>query len=185
MSTRSRDAQLLGRLLSEHTGIPVYVVYYGPARDHHGGWHVTWCDGPTQATMRDLVGKVAEAHSVRFPLRGYTRNSTDLAEAAALLLWLDTIPDHAVDVGSVAAARAYDVQDHPEVADEPTLSRARALLSLSPAGTLELGTLDQVRQRARRDGWAGVLEWLDGITAAAEDPGVVSLDAARRRREQG
>lgn len=177
MSTRSRDAQHLARLLTERTGVDVRVTWHGPAKDHHGGWHVGWTDGPTVPSMRHRVVPV-------LPIRAYDRASTDLAEACALLRWLYFHPDQALSLGSVTAHAAYDEQDHPEVAGEETLRRARSLLSLSPANRLELGTLDQVRQCARRAGWDGVLEWLDGISAGSATPGVVDLAEARRRREQ-
>lgn len=185
MSTRSRDAALLAQALTQHTAVPVMVTYHGHAQGRAGGWHVEWCDGPTDTTMRELVTKLGLAHSIRCPIRAYDRASTDLAEACALLARVASAPELATRVGTVLAADAYRTASYPEAADAQTRRRAEALLSLSPHRTLELDVLDRLREHATTTGgWVGVLAWLDGIAAAAQDLDVVDLTIVRRRREQ-
>lgn len=178
MSTRSRDAGRLAQLLTEHVGVDVRVTYHGNAKDRHGGWHVEWTDGPTENTMRELV-----IHLGWDGIRAYDRGHTDRAEACALLTWLSEHPDTAqrLPCDSLVAHEAHNRAEHPEVADDDTQRRARTLLQLG-AGRVNGDVIQNLRQRAVGGGWTGVLDWLDAISSSPA-AGVVSLEAARRRRE--
>jgi hypothetical protein len=176
MSIRCRDATRLAYLLGHHTGIPdLRCEYRGAGSDPiYSGWQLTWGDGPTQDEMRMLVAHLAEqVPGVDTAALRYRRGSTDLAEAVALLRYLDDHPALVTDISMVIARTAFDTTSYPERSDERWLSRARALLSV--------GGRSALTWRALR-GWSFVLAWLDGITVAAEDPTVAKLDQARARR---
>lgn len=176
MSGRSREAQLLARLLSAAAGVRVRVIWSDQ------NWSVAWTDGPTCDTMRDLAARLCREHSVRCPLRWFHRGHTDLACAASLLGWLARQGlDDARRLDPVEVVLAYDAAEQPQAADEDTLRRGRALLSLS-GGTFLALTMTVVRQRLATTDVPGVLEWLDGIAAAAAHLGVADLEQARQRR---
>ncbi|WP_433597945.1 hypothetical protein ACQPXH_19330 [Nocardia sp. CA-135953] len=162
---RSRQAWQLSRALTERANVDVRIEYHGARRDSYGGWHIQWCGGPVASDMRGHVAALA----ARYPLIAaahleYVRGYTDLDEAVALLLWLDANP-HEIPFLSVWTAReALAECGYPEDADEVWQARGRALLALSPAGTVGASAVDVLRRHAGV-GWGNALAWLDGLVS--------------------
>lgn len=178
MSDRSREAWRFARALDAAAKVPVEIVWNGSGRTSFDGWHVAWCDGPTIDGMRELVTCLADqAPSIAPLIRAYDRGSSDVGLSAALLAWLGEHPESAPSASLFMAMDAHDRLAYPDRSDDADLMRrARALLL--PTG-FALEALAELRDHART-GWAGVLRWLDGLSAAAA--AVPDLTEIRRRR---
>lgn len=173
MTARSRQAAQLARLLAERTGRAVRSSYDGPRQAQYGGWHLEWTDGPTTETMRTLVGEyISRFPDLEVAEFRFSRSRTTLADAVALLLWLDTDCDAVMRYDPVFwFGLALDRIDNPDRAPEVWQARARTLHALvdqaaerdthisgaSPYRVVGEGLADRIRA----DGWDATLEWLD------------------------
>ncbi|MET8428821.1 hypothetical protein [Nocardia sp. NPDC004860] len=174
MTSRSRQAAKLARLLSERTGRSVRHVYDGPRKGRYGGWHLEWTDGPTRDTMQALAAEHVDQFPDLPPLAEFrfSRSRTTTADAVALLLWLDTDIDHVLRYDPVFwFGLAFDAVEHPDLAAEVWQQRGRTLYMLvdkaaeptmrpgDPSPHRVVG--DDLADRIRTDGWEATLEWLD------------------------
>lgn len=176
---RSWQVRRAGELLGAACGVEVRLHRVGRAHaGPWGDWVVHWHDGPTEGQMRRAARRLLPGGGPRADELGYSRSLSTQAEAAALLLWLADHPSALRAVGAVHLVAARDDVPYPERADEPTRSRADALL-LHGGGRLGYEVLSELAGRAR-GGWPAVTRWLD--TPAAP---VVDLAAERVRRRRG
>jgi hypothetical protein len=155
-----------------------------------GGWRVEWTDGPTVAHMRTAVrGRAKRFPAVVVMELGYDRCHTALAEAIALLLYVDRERDWAYCIESLLWS-AFDAIDWPERVDQVWHSRAHALLRHTPDPDVAVVTTYAVHALAStaRHGWETALAWLDRLAAEhaaiAEDSTVIDL-ANRRAVRNG
>jgi hypothetical protein len=154
---RSLQSRGLAWLL---TDLPVEVSWSTPsgAATSGGGW-VRWFNGPTIARMQAHVafaessGRPALADQVAAfdptTLR-YDRGSTALAEAAALLTYLEAHPDQAVAARPWMIHCTFDDAEHPERSRPRTLRWAAALCSLEPGPSISIEACEQLQHHARR-----------------------------------
>jgi hypothetical protein len=174
VSARSRQAAQLAYFLEQRAGLHrVECVWMGAGTDRaYSGWQLQWIDGPTPQEMRGLVAQLADqAPALGTADLRYSRGRTDLAEAAALLRYLDDHPDEAMDANTFTVDAAFTATSYPESSLDPWPQRARALLSLSQHASLHTGdALPALIRRIRADGWNGAIAWLDAIAASADDP---------------
>lgn len=187
MSTRARQSHRLAADLAEHFGVRVELVYTGERdRNGNGAWQVSWNDGPTPATMRAEIAR----HAARYPAvdverLGFSRSSTDLAQAAALLAWLPQHPEWCDHLDNTFVVdRAFNETEFPEQLDEQVLRQARSLLRQGE-GWLSGPTIRLLGEQCAR-GWEQAEQWLDGMAAQGEgraDDNVIDLAAARERHQ--
>jgi hypothetical protein len=57
---RAREAYALARRLTALTGVDVEVRWHPSAASQRRQWHVIWSDGPSPATMSDLVQRAGQ-----------------------------------------------------------------------------------------------------------------------------
>lgn len=163
MGTRSAEAGRLAGLLSLKIGRRVECAWHGSRTDHWGGWHVSWCDGPTVEQMQELVTraapqvpKIAEA-----PLR-YSRAQSDHGHAVAVLLWLDADRTRLAFTPSGIIALAHDEVGFPERTADVWHRRATALQLLGSQAVVTTATAEVLTRHAS-PGWDAALRWLDRV----------------------
>jgi len=200
MSARSTQAAKLGYEIAREQGLRrVDVRWSGTKRrGSFGGWRIEWTDGPTVPSMRTIVRRYAERYqAVPVAELGYDRCRTLLAEAVALLLFVDRDHSWADCIGTGLVTSAYEATDWPERAGRMWQDRGRALLRHTPDGECSLVTAYATRALAdqARVGWDNALRWLDRLAvehgAQMDSSNVVDLASRRaaflatRRRRQG
>lgn len=194
MSGRSDQARRLGYELARQLGLRhVEVRWSGEKRTgSFGGWRVEWTNGPTVPSMRALV----EQHAEWFPAvpvadLGYDRCQTGLAEAIALLLYVDRDRSWADCIETPLILSAFDVIEWPEHADQVWHDRGHALLRHTPDSGHSAVMAYAVGALARhaRTGWDNALAWLDRLVvehvAQSEASNVVDLAARRETHQVG
>jgi len=65
--SRSKDAHGLKLRLETETGVPVQLRWDSSAGSHGWRWHVSWADGPTEASMRTYVEQLAPQYRTLDP----------------------------------------------------------------------------------------------------------------------
>jgi hypothetical protein len=188
MSARSTQARQLGYEVIHELGLHHAEVRWSGQRKtgSFGGWRVEWTNGPSVPGMRTFI----ERHAARFPAvpiadLGYDRCGTGLAEAIALLLYVDRDRSWVDCIETSLIPSAFDAVDWPERADQVWFERARALLRHTPDASRSTVTAYAVRALARhaRVGWDNALAWLDRLVvehgAVADATNIVDL-ASRR-----
>lgn len=167
--SRSRQAHLLGRLLSERLGghrVGLVYTEQPPKGSRYTGWQVRWTDGPTVTQMQKLVAELAEqVPAVECDGLRYSRGYTDHSEAVGVLLWLDADPQRATTYAHYSSIVQYgrDEVPYPERAQQIWQRRATALQTLSGNTVVSGAVYSTLIDRVRTDGWAATLRWLDDI----------------------
>lgn len=178
MSARSWAAARLESLVRERTGVALVTCRWrGNGADRRfSGWRLAWRDGPTEPEMRRVVGSLAHrVPALDVPDLGFDRVTTELSEAIALLLYVNSHRNEARHVNGFVRKWAIHKISYPELAGELWQCRARALL----AG--EEAFYARVRHPCR--GWELALGWLD--TVAGVNPiDVPSIAQAHERRHR-
>jgi hypothetical protein len=173
MSARSAQARRLGREVARQLGLRRAEIHWaGRKADSFGGWRLEWTDGPTVPAMRTLVQRYAEqSPAVPVAELGYDRCRTSLAEAIALLLFIDRDRSWVDCIEIPLMLSAYDVIDWPERADQVWQDRAQALLRHTPDRGRSVVTSYAVRAFASqaRIGWDHALEWLDRLVVERDE----------------
>jgi hypothetical protein len=186
VTARSRQAARLAYKIEQRARLRgVECIWMGGgSHPTYSGWQLRWTDGPTADEMRTLVAELAD-HVPALDLGElrYSRSHTDLADAAALLRYLDTHSEQAVHVNTLTVEVAFASTSYPETSPEHWRQRARALLSLSRHNTLSSGeALQALTAHVRAHGWPATLSWLDAIADSRTDPDVIDFAARARER---
>jgi hypothetical protein len=167
-ANRSRHARQLAAQLSERTRTTVRLDYHDSIGNSGRAWHIHWSDGPTWQQMLTLAASLAEDFpSIDVARVRPARSHTALGEAVAVLLWLNEDIDRANFFPAVWPEFARDHVSYPN-RGEVWSRRGEAVLSMTRGG-VDLSVCRAIDARIRAAGWAGVLEWLDGI-ALGEKP---------------
>lgn len=149
--SRSRQMHILARALTDRFDVPVAASY----EDHRRDWRMDWCNGPTEDEVRGAVSRVAAGLPAVTSLRLY-RGHTDVAEATALLMWIDADPARLPTVSGYWGRReAFAETRYPERAPEVWKRRGAALLEAM--GYLGNDAVEWLRART----WDQVLAELD------------------------
>lgn len=84
--SRSKDAHRLKLRLETETGVPVQVRWESSADSHGWRWHVSWPDGPTEASMRTRADRFAPDYPTLDPSALiYSRVLQPRSQALAML----------------------------------------------------------------------------------------------------
>lgn len=84
--SRSRDAHRLQLRLETETGVRVQVRWDSSAGSRGGRWHVSWADGPTEASMRTHADRFAPDYPTLDPSALiYSRVVQPRSQALAML----------------------------------------------------------------------------------------------------
>jgi hypothetical protein len=185
MSGRSIQAGRLGcELARDLRLLRVEVRWSGTNKSgSFGGWRVEWTDGPTVPVMRAHVEERAE----RFPAvpvadLSYDRCRTNLTEAVALPLYVDSDRYWVDRLECPLLLSGYDYVDWPERADEIWQNRAKALLRYARRPITTASAVNVLGTQAQA-GWDSALAWLDRLAAEQSDEAEASnvVDLASRR----
>ncbi|WP_280180363.1 hypothetical protein [Nocardia farcinica] len=156
-ANRSRQAQKLAGLLTARTHTKVRLDYHGAVT---GGrcWHIKWTDGLSWRKMLAVAAELSdEVPSMDITQMRPARAATPLAEAAAVLVWLNDDEDRADFHPLVWPQYAHDAIGYPEPLADCWRQRGQALLSLTANGSLDPAVLTLLDDHHRHDGWAGAL----------------------------
>lgn len=157
------EARQLAALLTDKHAIQFTITWCGRRTDWWGGWHVIWIDGPTEPEIRTVIkGFTDETPRITRRSLRYERNSTPLAEATALLMYLDDRPSELAYLDSWLPDFAHDRTSYPERAPRIWEDRARRLMTVGNGTSLDDCALDQLREHAGRN-WQRGVAWLDSI----------------------
>ncbi|WP_327100088.1 hypothetical protein OIE68_15700 [Nocardia vinacea] len=168
-ANRSRHARQLASQLSARTRTTVRLDYHDSVGDSGRAWHIHWTDGPTWQQMLTLTASLAEDFpSIDVARVRPARSHTALSEAVAVLVWLNEDIDRAEFFPGVWPEFARDHVSYPDHVGERWRVRGEAVLSMTRGG-VDLAVCRAIDARIRVEGWASVLEWLDGI-ALGEKP---------------
>ncbi|MFC4124966.1 hypothetical protein [Nocardia rhizosphaerae] len=149
--SRPRQMHILARALTDRYDVQFAAIYV----DHGRDWRMDWCNGPTEDEVRGAVSRVAAGLPAVTSLTFY-RGHTDLAEATALLMWIDTDPSRLATLSSYASPReAFAETRYPERLSEAWKGRAAALLQMH--GYLGIAAVEWLHARS----WDRVLAELD------------------------
>ncbi|WP_446225001.1 hypothetical protein ACTWPB_07745 [Nocardia sp. IBHARD005] len=163
--SRPRQMHILARALTDRYGVPFTAAYQESTHD----WRIDWSNGPTEEEVRGILTRLAAGLPAVTSLT-LSRGYTDLAEATALLMWIDADPTRLTDVSSYWSCReAFGSTRFPERAPEVWIARAQRLLEV---GHFHTAGLDWLRARD----WATALGDLDAATPAP------TLNASALRR---
>ncbi|WP_433733523.1 hypothetical protein ACQP0C_15070 [Nocardia sp. CA-129566] len=161
-------ARQLENQLTERTRTSVRLEYHDSIAARGRAWHIHWTDGPTGQQMLTLAASLAEnIPSIDIARVRLARSHTALGEAVAVLVWLNEDIDRAEFFPAVWPEFARDHVSYPN-RGELWSRRGEALLSMTRGG-VDLSVCRAIDARIRTEGWASVLEWLDGI-ALGEKP---------------
>lgn len=175
MSKRSRQVGQLAALLSQCTRVWVDIGWNGNGSGASYGWHVTWCDGPTETTMRTHAVTLAEhVPAVDIAVLRYDRGWTDLARVAAALTYLADHPEEVRNIATWTVDRAFAISEYPERSHARILNHARALLAQTSHNSSD-AALCLIAERG-----------VNPLTTTADDHAgatVIDLSAERTRRQ--
>lgn len=164
-ANRGRQARYLAKALTERARTKVTLDYREKTANTPRAWHVQWTDGPTWQQMLSLAASLAaEAPGLDIAHLRPSRGRAALAEAVAVLLWLDKDPANAEAFPACWLEFAFDTVAFPDRAPSEWRRRGQALLSLTD-GRIGAAVCAELDARIQADGWEATVAWLDEMAS--------------------